>query len=185
MQLWKTTHKWRISRTDDPEWWEAGCAEAAVGGEHLKECRAVPRAREERAALQCLFGNLTQLTTFLSFCETGHLSLLGLRRFFFRKVFWGTPAVLVISSWTRVGSSVQSKTNTNLTLSLSLSLSLWTQQRSECGRSPGASAPTTTLLCHALLLPTIALILFQPMFSQTGRFFHSAVTFRTHSWLKG
>lgn len=101
-------NKWRISETDDPEWWEACCAEAAVGGEHVKECWAVPRGREDRAPLRCLFGNLTQLATFLSVCETGHLSLFALWRFFFRTVFWGTPAVLVIYAagleWEAVGS---------------------------------------------------------------------------------
>lgn len=74
-----------------------------------------------------------------------------------------------ICSWSGVGSSGQRKTNT-YPPSLSHTPTERTQQRSECGHSPGASAPTTTLLCHALLLPDIAvaLILFQPMFSQTG-----------------
>lgn len=170
---------------------EACCAEAAVGGEHVKECWAVPRGREERAALQCLFGNLTQLATFLSVCEIGHLSLFALWHFFFRAVFWGTPAVLVMYA-AGVGSSGQSKTNTPLSLSLSLSQESAsasshaerTQQRSECGRSPGASAPTTASPVSRIAAP------YQSTLSLSGNvqpnrqlsIFYFAVTFRTHIW---
>ncbi len=147
-----------------------------MGGEHVKECWAVPRGREERAALQCLFGNLTQLATFLSVCEIGHLSLFALWHFFFRAVFWGTPAVLVMYA-AGVGSSGQSKTNTPLSLSLSHSLRkvplphLTQSERNKdlsVAVAPGRARPPRPLLCHALLLPTRALFLFQAMFSQTG-----------------
>ncbi len=80
--------------------------------------------------------------------------------FLFWAVLLGTPAVLVMYA-AGVGSIGQSKTNTPLSLSLSLSQGSasasshaeQTQQRSECGRSPGASAPTTASPVSCIAAP--------------------------------
>lgn len=88
-----------------------------------------------------------------------------------------------------VGRSRQSKTNTPLSLSLSLSQESAsasshaerTQQRSECGRSPGVSAPTMASPVSCIAAP------YQSTLSLSGNvqpnrqliIFYFAITFRT------